>query len=184
MKLLPARILHFDIENRPLSYWYDGRCTGEVTAVAWSWADDNKVDVALLGTPDLHRMVLKFLRCYEAADIVTGHYIRKHDLPILVGGLVEVGAPILPQKLTSDTKLDLITMKDLPASQEALSAYFGLKTPKIHMTQHDWREANRLTQAGIDKTRQRVVVDVLQHKELRWTLLKHDLLGAPKMWKP
>jgi len=33
------RILDFDIENRPLSYWIPDQPTAEITAIAWAWAD-------------------------------------------------------------------------------------------------------------------------------------------------
>jgi hypothetical protein len=44
--------------------------------------------------PRLHQVL------YNAADIVTGHYIKKFDLPILNGALFEHGLPLLdPLKL-------------------------------------------------------------------------------------
>ena len=48
MQLSSARVLHFDLENRPLSYWCDDRPSAEVTAIAWSWADESKVHCWLL----------------------------------------------------------------------------------------------------------------------------------------
>jgi hypothetical protein len=50
------------------------------------------------------------------------------------------------------------------------------------MSQPDWREANRLTPAGLKETRRRVIGDVKQHKNLRDKLLEVGALGAPKMW--
>jgi hypothetical protein len=35
------RVLDFDIENRPLSYWYDGKSTAEITAIAWWWIGED-----------------------------------------------------------------------------------------------------------------------------------------------
>ena len=199
------RILSFDIENRPLSYWYDGNCTAEVTAIAWGWqvspAADPVIRCRALGDYEFEQqeenrfgaelrpvggaeMLTAFVHAYNEADIVSGHYIRKHDLPIINGALVEHGMAPLRPKLTSDTRLDLVRWKDLPASQEALGDMLGLDSPKEHMSQAKWREANRLTPEGIAETRRRVIGDVRQHLELRAALLERGLLRAPRMWRP
>ena len=183
------RILDFDLENRPLSYWYADATTAEVTAIAWSWADEDDVEVAVLHAPPDHlesrdEMLHRFVRAYDAADMVTGHYIRRHDLPILNAALLEAGHPTLSSKMTQDTKLELIKRGDLATSQEALGAMFGLEFPKVQMTQEDWREANRLTPEGILRTIDRVVGDVKQHKALRLTLLSEGLLKPPTLWSP
>lgn len=184
------RILDFDIENRPLSYWFGDVTTAEVTAIAWSWADEEDVEWAVLEPPPEHNssrtnMLARFLDAYQAADMVTGHYIRRHDLPILQGALLEEGSlPLLESKLTQDTKLDLVKRSGLPASQEELSLMLGVSAPKISMSQADWREANRLTNDGRARTVQRVVGDVIQHKTLRLALLAEGLLNPPKLWTP
>jgi len=177
------RILDFDIENRPLSYWFDGRCTAEITAIACSWSDSDKVNVWLLGEDDPEAILENFVEQYDQADIVTGHYIRKHDLPIINAHLFEYGMNPLQSKLTSDTKLDLMKMGSFSMSQEALAAYYDLPEPKHHMDQAAWRSANRLTAAGITKTRKRVVDDVIQHKALRERLVADGVLGEPVWWE-
>jgi hypothetical protein len=177
------RLLDFDIENRPLSYWAD-RPSAEVTAIAWSWVGERKIHSALLGEMELPELLESFRVFYDQADMVTGHYIRKHDLPHLNGALMELQLPKLGAKLASDTKCDLIRRGDLPASQEALAGYLGLTAPKVHMTQADWREANRLTPEGLRRTRQRVEGDVRQHKELRERMVELGWLRLPKVWSP
>lgn len=179
-----ARILDFDIENRPLSYWCADRPSADITAIAWSWIGEKQIHCYLLGEVDQIEILLAFCDAYAQADMVTGHYIRKHDLPIVNGALIENGMDILGQKLTSDTKMDLVKRQDLPVSQEALAAYLGVKAPKIQMTQADWRSANRLEPAGLERTRKRVVRDVRQHKEMRAALISRGLLKAPKLWTP
>jgi hypothetical protein len=180
------RVLDFDIENRPLSYWYDGKCTAEVTAIAWQFiGEPGDPTCYLLGLdPDSSGHMLEaFVEAYNAADMVTGHYIRKHDLPIVNGALIEHGLPTLGPKLTSDTRLDLIRFGELAKSQAALGAMLGLAAPKEGMTQTDWRQANRLTPGGLEQTHRRVVGDVRQHIELRAALLGRELLGPPRMWR-
>jgi hypothetical protein len=127
-------------------------------------------------------MLAWFRELYEVADMVVGHYIRRHDLPIINGALMEFGLPTLGAKLTQDTYLDLVKRKDLPASQEDLSEMFGVVAPKVHMSQTMWRKANRLN--DIEASRRRVVGDVYQNKQLREALLERKLLKPPKVWRP
>lgn len=191
-----ARILDFDIENRPLSYLGSDYTTAEVTAVGWQFVGEPRsAEAAVLGVTCQHPgcgtvhhgdtlkgMFFRFVEAYNAADIVTGHYIRGHDLPVLNGALLELQLPTLEDKLTHDTKLDLVSRKYLSASQENLAASLGTRAPKIKMDQAAWREANRLTPAGIELTRKRVLGDVQQHIELRRRLLEMGALRRPQMW--
>lgn len=176
-------ILDFDIENRPLSYWTPDRPSAEITAIAWSFGG-NKVEVRLLGRDDPEEMLTAFVTAYDLADMVTGHYIRRHDLPIINGALMEYGLPTLKPKLVQDTKVDLVKRADLPVSQEALAEMLGVPAPKISMSQVKWREANRLAPEGLALTEKRVVGDVKQHMKLRKALLKAGLLKAPRVWRP
>lgn len=179
----PLRVLDFDIENRPLSYLGHDFTTADVTALAWAWADaPEAVTVRLLGETALSDMLDEFLIAYRQADLVTGHYIRGHDLPMLNGALMELRRPPLPDRMTQDTKLDLIRSKGLSLSQESLSAMFRLDHDKVHMTQASWRAANRLLPEGLDLVRGRVVGDVQQHLEMRRELLTHGYLSEPKKW--
>lgn len=179
------RVLDFDIENRPLSYWYDGKATAEITAIAHCWSDDiNSMEVQLLGVDDPVSILTRFVERYNEADIVTGHYIRQHDLPNINGGLLEYGLPLLSPKMTSDTSIDLKRKGDIPGSQEYLAELFGIPLPKVHMSQVTWREGNRLTKRGIEATKKRASGDVLQHIMMRNHMIKHDLLKASRIWKP
>jgi hypothetical protein len=180
-------ILDFDIENRPLSYMGNDFTTADITAIAFGFAGNGRAIVcAQLGLMYSEDMLNAFHVAYEAADIVTGHYIRRHDLPIINGAMVELGIGPLGPKLTIDTKLDLVkwSFQAQPKSQEELGLALGIESPKIHMSQQDWREANRLTPAGIEKTRERVVGDVRQHQQLRLELTRRGLLTGPKLWEP
>ncbi len=180
----PLRILDFDIENRPLSYWVPDRPTAEVTAIAWAWVDKPAATtVMLLGRDTMDEILTEFLVAYDEADMVTGHYIRKHDLPIINGALMERGFRVLGPKLTCDTKLDMVRKADIPATQEFLSDMLGLRTKKHHMTQTMWREANRLTPEGLAQTAKRVTDDVRQHMQLRKAMLAAGMLRAPKVWR-
>ena len=127
---------------------------------------------------------------YEQADIVTGHYIRRHDLPIINGALMELDLPLLGPKLTIDTKLDMFKKADIPATQEYLLEVldvrdvYGKPFRKYHMSQNDWREANRLSPIGLRKTMERVASDVYAHMALRLEMTRLGMLRPPRVWDP
>lgn len=182
--LKTLKVLDFDIENRPLSYWYS-RPTAEITAIASAWSDDlSTFRVDLLGDVHPVEMLEAFVDRYNEADIVTGHYIRKHDLPMINGALMEYGMSPLSPKLTCDTRLDMYKKGDIPATQEYLCELLGIPIPKVHMTQYQWRKANRLSEGGLKAAESRVTNDVLQHILLRNKMLELGLLKAPRVWKP
>jgi len=180
----PLRVLDFDIENRPLSYLGSDFTTAEVTAIAWAWTDQpNDVTVYLLGEHELPAILARFVAAYQQADLITGHYITGHDLPMINGALMECRLPTLPDKCVQDTKTHLVRSKGLSLSQESLGAMFRLDHEKVQMNQSKWRAANRLTPEGLAEVRKRVTGDVQQHIALRRELLALGYLAAPTLWK-
>lgn len=179
------RILDFDIECRPLS-WYGGDfVTKEITAIAAAFVDEpNLVWYSLLGEREPEEMLQGFRNLYNEAGMVTGHFIRGFDLPIVNTAMLEYGFPPLETKLTHDTKGDLVKRHGASNSQENLAAALGIDAEKIGMTQEDWRDANRLTATGLERTKRRVIGDVIQHIEMRQALIDREMLGKPKLWSP
>lgn len=191
MVLLPkyrsgkTKVLDWDLENRPLSYLGKDFTTAEVTAIACKFVGERKIRCWLLGSGiSMKDMLGEFREVFSYADVVTGHYILGHDLPIVSGALIEQGLDPLPPKLASDTYFHLKKFKGISKSQENLAAMLGLSAPKVQMNTIKWREANRLTPDGLALTEARVVGDVLQHTRLRAKLIELDLLKPPKMWRP
>lgn len=177
------RVLDFDIENRPLSYLGSDFTTAEVTAIAWAWTDrPEDVTVYLLGDADLPAILRAFVAAYQQADVVTGHYIKGHDLPMINGALMEFGLPPLEDKLVSDTKVDLVRTKGISLSQESIGAMWHCEQAKEQMNQSKWRAANRLTPEGLAEVRRRVVGDVRQHIEMRGLLIERGWLRPPTKW--
>jgi hypothetical protein len=184
-KLRTFRVLDFDIENRPLNYaGGDDFTFSEVTAIAWRLGNKGPISALCLGEVPFRTMLLGFVAAYVQADLVTGHNIIKHDLRILNGALLEEGLSPLPPKMVCDTYTHLKRKGGVSGSQENLAKMLGVRVPKQGMSQADWREANRLTPEGIDKTRRRVVGDVKQHVALRRELLKRQWLHPPRLWQP
>lgn len=179
------KILDFDIESRPLSFWQPDKPSAEITAIASCWIDDiSSMHADLLGQVDTVTMLANFVERYNEADIVTGHYVRNFDLPMINGALMEFGLPKLSPKLVSDTRVDMYKKGDIPATQEYLGEILGVAIDKVHMTQHDWRTANRLLPKGLEAAFKRVTMDVYQHMLIRGKMLELNLLKSPRMWTP
>jgi len=178
------KILDWDSECRPMHYseWRD---ESQITAIAWGWVGSSKVECEIL-EQDLSNersMLERFLEAYSEADIVTGHYIRRHDLPLLNDHCMRYGWGLLGSKLTQDTK-DLPSVKALGLSQENLSTLYELDAHKHHMNGRRWAVANSLSPEGMKEARKRVVMDVRQHQALRQKLLDLGYLSAPRRWSP
>lgn len=180
----PLRVLDFDVEARPL-HWISGDYVSkEITAIAWAWSDQPEdVTCYLLGEADPIVMLRAFHAAYDAADVVTGHFILGYDLPMIQGALTEYELPPLGDKLAHDTKVHLLRRQGLSSSQENLGAMLHLHHPKVKMDQEKWRSANRLTLEGRTLARQRVMGDVQQHIELRRRLMALGYLGPPARWR-
>lgn len=178
------RVLDFDVEARPL-HWISGDYVSkEITAIAWAWCDDPaNVSCLLLGETDPVAMLKAFVAAYDRADMVTGHFIRGYDLPMVNGALTEYRLPALGDKLSQDTKIDLVRRQGLSSSQENLGAMLALSNPKVQMNQARWRAANRLEPGGLEAVRERVIGDVRQHIEMRQRLLDLGYLAPPVVWR-
>lgn len=177
------KVLDFDCEARPLSWIGQDYVTKEPTAIAWKFiGDKGKPIVLALGETSSIDMLTRFVEAYDEAWIVTGHYIRGFDLPLINGALSDWNLPPLKAKLTSDTKLDLFKRHGMSNSQESIAAMLEIKHEKVSMSQADWRSANRLTAEGIKLTKIRVSGDVEQHIEMREELLERGWLGPPREW--
>lgn len=180
----PLRVLDFDVEARPLHWIAGDYVSKEITAMAWAWTDTPQdVTCYLLGETDPVDMLRAFVEAFTRADLVTGHYIRGYDLPMVNGALMEYQLPTLPDKASHDTKLDLVRRAGLSMSQENLGAMLRLEHGKVKMDQAKWRSANRLEPEGRQLARERVTGDVRQHIELRRELLALGYLAAPVVWR-
>src|ERR1700686_2433446 len=99
IKTRTLKILDFDIEARPLSWIGQDYVTKEPTAIAWKLiGSKGKPKVLALGEVSAIEMLTEFLKAYNEADMVTGHYIRGFDLPLISGALSEHGLPPLGEK--------------------------------------------------------------------------------------
>jgi len=187
------KIVDFDVECRPMA-WYGDWVTKEITAIAWRFLDEpENATHSWLLTPSKtfeqhqHKKrvgLLRFLKDFEKADMVTGHFIRGFDLPLINGTCVRLKVSVMKNKLVHDTKNDLIVMQGLSKSQENLGAMLELEHKKIKMDTMKWEVANTLSVEGRKAAKERVVGDVNQHIEFRAELMERGALLPPRLWTP
>lgn len=179
----PLRVLTLDCECLP-GHWIGGDYVSKIlTAVAWAW-DDGAVEVLTHYDEPPTELAAALAAEMETADIVTGHYIRGFDLPLVNGNLLAGGLYSLGPILASDTKLDLLKSHGRSLSQKNLSAQLGVAAPKIDVSLPDWEGFNTRQPGYRDKGVERVVGDVEQHREMRARLVALEWLGKPRVWSP
>lgn len=183
-----VKVLDFDIETRRIGFHYGGKgkpdgCEPVVIACAWDNEPARTMSLdTIWSANDCIAMLEWFSGLWQQADIVTGHYVLKFDIPILQGAMMEHGLPPLTKKAVLDTKIHLRNVGGLSQSQENLSALKDLEASKFHMNDNWWRKVARLTQEGLDLAETRVVADVKQHQELRIALA--GWFKSPTIWTP
>jgi hypothetical protein len=184
----PQRILVFDLEARPIA-WYGGDwVTKQITIAASAWTDDPEGTLETYYMTKDARSFPRMLKAISAriaeADVVSGHYIRGFDLPLLNGNLFLSDLPLLRPMLTQDTKGELVKMGGMSKSMENLGGTVKLEHPKVGMNTALWWDANTLDTDGIAYARVRAEGDVLENIELRAELLRRGALGPAKLWEP
>lgn len=182
MRLVPGRrlrILDFDCETRATGFGDPNWVPQEVTAIAWSWVGDEEV-VCRLRCRGAKTMLRQFRRAYDEADVVTGHNIRRFDLPILNAEYLRFEMPSLGSKMTQDTLRDIVRTKGMKRDQDNLAKMFGLRAQKLGMSWQDWQHA--YAERGWPQVEARVVSDVRSHKLMRTEMIERDWLRAPSVW--
>ncbi len=179
------RILDWDSECRPMHY-SEFRDESQITAIAWSWIGERKIEHEVLrqNLSNERRMLERFLKAYDEADILTGHFLVGHDLRLLTDHCIRFGWPLPAPKVVQDTKTLMPVVRGLGLSQENLSTLFELDEKKHRMNGRRWAVTNTLAQGGREEARQRCVRDVRQHKALRKKLVEQGYLDAPRRWSP
>ena len=180
------RILDFDTENVPGFYWYDGATTDLLDTIAWSWMDETDVEVETITNFHVNFRdpttsltfpasgYVRFKEVVESADIVTGHNILRHDIPLLNATGLRLGEPQIRWPRTVDTLQFLRNMglKGFPKGQEYLADHFGVGERKMHVGLYTWERAARGDLEARGVVIERCVSDVISHKELYRELMQ------------
>src|SRR3989304_2625419 len=95
-RLATQRILTLDVECKP-GHWIGGDYVSKIlTAVAWQWDSEEKTVCLTHYGYDPGTLAARLAWEIRKADVVTGHYIRGFDLPLISGQLLVAGLPSLP----------------------------------------------------------------------------------------
>jgi hypothetical protein len=182
--LRTPRVAWFDIENEPTSFRERFPLTKPIAIAAgwdasamWHWAKGGRQTLA----QGLTTWREKF---YEPADMVAGHNIRDHDLPIINAAMLRCDLPPLGAKLTLDTLRDLVPLKGVGRSLEALCVYFGLDEHKHHIAEAEWEDLWSMdTPARRAEVVERCSSDVRINMALGKLLANRGWLKPPKVWR-
>jgi DNA polymerase elongation subunit (family B) len=183
-----ARILDFDIETVAAGFADPEWVPQKITCVAWSWIGSDVVEstvcgpTGLFGKPERRAKMLKpLLAALGEADMVTGHNIRRFDLPVIQAEVMRLGLPSLEPVLAQDT-IKLRTSKGFKKGQDVLGRLYRIADEKLALDWQAWQDA--YDEDGWQTIRDRAESDVAMHKQLRSALLELDYLKEPRRWSP
>jgi DNA polymerase elongation subunit (family B) len=187
-KVGQARILDFDIETVAAGFADPEWVPQKITCVAWSWIDSDVVEsrvcgpAGLFGKPWLRAKMLKpLLDAFAEADMVTGHNIRRFDLPVIQAEVMRLGLPSLKPLLVQDT-IKLRASKGFKKGQDNLESLFGTQQQKLALNWQEWQDA--YDEDGWKTIRDRAETDVVGHKQIRAELIELGYLKEPRIWSP
>jgi DNA polymerase elongation subunit (family B) len=177
------RILDFDIESISAGFEDPDWVPMHMTAIAWSWLDEDKVTCRTLvdyakTVPDFLQVLFtgcrpllaEFVAVYNQADIVTGHNINRFDVPALNAELMRLSLPPLQDKPRIDTMRLRPKTKGFKKGQDVLSVIFNLPAEKKALNWAEWKQA--YATPGWPTIRERCAGDVVQHKLLLRKLME------------
>lgn len=172
-------ILDFDTENGPGFYWYDDTTTSLLHTVSSAWVHNPGTMLTQttkwyskrgLQVEPLH----EFRYRVEHADIVTGHNILKHDIPLLNAHMDRTGQARLKWPHVVDTMKLRQGVRGLPKSQEYLLDLFDIEAEKMRVPLSVWERAWRGEPEASAIVVERCESDVLGHIALYKALVGWD----------
>jgi DNA polymerase elongation subunit (family B) len=183
-----GRILDFDVETIAAGFADPEWVPQKITCVAWSWIGSDVVEsrvcgpAGIFGRPERRAKMLKpLLAAIAEADMVTGHNIRRFDLPVIQAEVMRLGLPSLEPVLAQDT-IKLRTSKGFKKGQDNLGRLYRIADEKLALDWQAWQDA--YDEDGWQTIRDRAESDVRMHKQLRTALIEHDYLKGPRTWTP
>lgn len=187
--LIDERVLDFDIETVAAGFADPQWVPQKVTCIAWSWVGSDKVEAITCGgsaglyeKPEKRRrMLAKFRRVLDEADLVTGHNLIRFDLPILNADCMRLGLPPLRAVRVQDT-IRIIRTKGFKKGLDNLAGLVETFERKQSMDWQQWEDA--YAEPGWPTVVSRARSDVVMHKELREAMLARGWLRPSTLWRP
>jgi DNA polymerase elongation subunit (family B) len=183
-----GRILDFDVETIAAGFADPEWVPQKITCVAWSWIGSDVVEsrvcgpAGIFGRPERRAKMLKpLLAAIAEADMVTGHNIRRFDLPVIQAEVMRLGLPSLQPMLVQDT-IKLRASKGFKKGQDNLGRLYRIADEKLALDWQAWQDA--YDEDGWQTIRDRAESDVTMHKQLRAALIELDYLKEPRRWAP
>lgn len=124
-------------------------------------------------------MLAVLLEQISKADMVTGHNLERHDLPVINAECMRLGLEPIRSVLVQDT-MRLFRSKGFRKSQENLGVLLQIPEKKLHLGWQAWE--NAYAEADWQTIRDRCESDVLMHKQMRVKLLDMGYLRKPRQW--
>ncbi len=176
----PFRCLDFDLEAVAAGYGDPEWVPQKVTAIAWSWCDEEHVSFATR-LDGVDYMLESFREAYDQADQITGHNVLRYDLPTLNSDMLRNGYPSLGAKLVQDT-IRIVKTKGFKKGQDNLSSLVFNPIQKMPLNWQEWQDAYEESdwQTVVD----RVTSDVRGHKILRERMLERGWVRPAVVWRP
>lgn len=174
------RCLDFDLEAVAAGYGDPDWVPQKVTAIAWSWCDEEHVSYATR-LDGAEYMFDSFLEAYGQADVVTGHNIIRFDLPVLNADLLRNGYPSLGAKVAQDT-IRIVKTKGFKKGQDNLLSLLESPIKKLPLNWQEWQDAYE--ESDWATVIDRVVSDVQGHKILRAQMIERGWLRPAVTWRP
>ncbi len=180
-------ILDFDTESLAAGFADPAWVPQAVTCCAWSWIGDDHVDVTICGfdgffVPKVRaRTILPLVEAIRSADMVTGHNLWRHDLPLLQSECKRLKLGSLGSVLVQDTMWQGKT-KGFKKGQDNLARLLRVNDEKLSLDWQAWWDA--YAEKGWPIVKERCVSDVIQHKAMREAMLAEGWLKAPRRWYP
>lgn len=181
------RILDFDMESLAAGFADPEWVPQKITCIAWSWVGYEEVN-SVISTqmgffiPEIRKtMLAAFMPVYEQADMVTGHNLLRHDLPLLNAECMRLGLEKPSPKLVRDT-MRIGKTKGFKKGQDNIGRLLKTQEEKQAMDWQAWEYAYE------DPTWQRVIdrceSDVVMHKQILEKMIVRDWLRKPVTWTP
>lgn len=182
----PARILDFDIETVAAGFADPDWVPQKITCVAWSWIGSDRVESLVCGPEGIFgrpasraEMLDPLLTAIGEADMVTGHNLRRFDLPVINAECMRLGLEPIRSVLVQDT-MQLVRSKGLKKGQDNLARLLEVRTQKLPLDWQAWQDA--YDEPDWKTIRLRAESDVVGHKEVREELLARGLVKSPRLW--
>lgn len=181
-------ILDFDMESVAAGFADPMWVPQKITCVAWGWSDEHRVEVRSCGpggivgpaAKELRReMLAPLLEAIRYADIVTGHNLCRHDLPLLRAECLRLGLEPVNRVWVSDT-IKLGKLKGYKKGQDNIAALKGVDEQKMALNWQQWDDA--YDEIGWPKIRARCRSDVISHRQIRLKLIEDGSLKRPVRW--